>query len=52
MSQINLEQQRKRAKDLLRAHHEKGLDAAVRIARHLPQAKGISAEQILASLSR
>jgi ankyrin repeat protein len=49
MSQINFEQQRKRAKDLLRAYHEKSLEAALRIARHLPREKGLPAEQILAS---
>jgi ankyrin repeat protein len=49
MSKVNLEQQRKRAKDLLRAHHEQSVEAAVRIARHLPRTKGIPAEQILAS---
>ena len=33
---LNLEQQRKRAKDLRRAHREGHVEAAVRIARHLP----------------
>jgi len=37
------------AKDLLRAQHEKSLEAAARIARHLPRAKGVPAEQILTS---
>ena len=49
MSLVNLEQQRKRAKDLLHAHHEQRLEAAVRIALHLPRAKGIPTERILAS---
>jgi ankyrin repeat protein len=34
---LNLEQQRKRAKDLLRAHRNNHIDAAVRVARHLPR---------------
>ena len=36
MSRIDLEQQRKRAKDLLRAHRDGDRAAAERIARHLP----------------
>jgi hypothetical protein len=36
---LNLEQQRKRAKDLRRAHHAGSVDAAVRILRHLPRAR-------------
>src|ERR1051326_5349313 len=46
---INLEQQRKRAKDLRRAHQEGSMEAAVRIARHLPRARNLSPETILAS---
>jgi hypothetical protein len=46
---LNLEQQRKRAKDLRRAHHDRSLDAAVRIVRHLPRAQNQSPEQVLAS---
>src|SRR5260221_8086309 len=38
---LNLEQQRKRAKDLRRAHQAGSLDAAVRIVRHLPRARAI-----------
>lgn len=39
---LNLEQQRKRAKDLRRAHEAGSLDAAVRIVRHLPRARAVS----------
>lgn len=46
---LNLEQQRKRAKDLRRAHRDGSIDAAVRIARHLPRARTESPEQLLAS---
>ncbi len=38
---LNLEQQRKRAKDLRRAHQAGSLEAAVRIARHLPRARAV-----------
>jgi ankyrin repeat protein len=48
-SSVNLEQQRKRAKDLRRAHREGGADAAARIARHLPRARGRSAAEVLAA---
>jgi ankyrin repeat protein len=47
-SRLNLEQQRKRAKDLRRAHGEGSRDAAARIAAHLPRAQGLPAERILA----
>ena len=46
---INLEQQRKRAKDLRRAHQAGSLEAAVRIIRHLPRAKRLTPESILAA---
>jgi Ankyrin repeats (3 copies) len=49
MSVLNLEQQRKRAKDLLRAHRHGDLEAAVRIGRHLPRARNQSPEQVLGS---
>src|SRR5436309_8648108 len=45
----NLQQQRKRAKDLRRAHHEGQIEAAVRIARYLPRARSQSPEQVLRS---
>jgi len=48
-SNINLEQQRKRAKDLLRAHKEGKVEAAVRIARHLPRARNFAPENLLAA---
>jgi Ankyrin repeats (many copies)/Ankyrin repeats (3 copies) len=38
---LNLEQQRKRAKDLRRAQQSGSLDAAVRIVRHLPRARAL-----------
>jgi ankyrin repeat protein len=46
---LNLEQQRKRAKELRRAHHDGSLEAAERIGRHLPRARGQSSAQLLAS---
>ena len=46
---LNIEQQRKRAKDLRRDHQKRSLEAALRIARHLPRARGVSLEAILAS---
>jgi len=46
---LNLEQQRKRAKDLRRGHRDGNLEAAVRIARYLPRARNLSAEQVLGS---
>jgi hypothetical protein len=48
MPSINLEQQRKRAKDLRRAHARGDRNAADRIVRHLPRARGKPVEQILA----
>lgn len=48
-SHVNLEQQRKRAKELCRAHREGRFEAAVRISRHLPRARFQSPPQILAS---
>jgi len=44
---LNLEQQRKQAKDLLRAHRHGNLEAAVRIARYLPRARNESPERLL-----
>jgi len=38
---LHLEQQRKRAKDLLRAHRSGDRDAAARFRRHLPRAAGL-----------
>jgi hypothetical protein len=46
---LNLEQQRKRAKDLHRDHGSGALEAAVRIARYLPRARDVAVEQVLAS---
>jgi len=46
---LNLEQQRKRAKDLRRGHRDRNLEAAVRVARHLPRARNQSAEEVLRS---
>lgn len=48
-SHIHLGQQRKRAKELHRAHREGRLEAAVRISRHLPRARSLSTLQVLAS---
>jgi ankyrin repeat protein len=48
MPRIDLEQQRKRAKDLRRAHARGDADAARRISEHLPRARGRSLAQILA----
>jgi ankyrin repeat protein len=47
MSVLNLEQQRKLAKDLLRAHRRGDLSAAVRIVRHLPRARNQAPEAVL-----
>jgi len=49
MFNLNLEQQRKRAKDLRRGHQDKELDAAIRVARYLPRARNQSPEEVLAS---
>src|SRR5262249_41737511 len=46
---LNLEQQRKRAKDLLRAHRSDDLEAAVRVVKHLPRARNQSPEAVLTS---
>jgi ankyrin repeat protein len=46
---INLEQQRKRAKELRRAHGAGSAEAALRIVRHLPRARGQDAAQVFAS---
>lgn len=46
-NKVNLEQQRKRAKDLRRAYREGSAHAAARIIRHLPRARGASPEQAL-----
>src|SRR5215471_16751590 len=48
-TRLNLEQQRKRAKDLLRAHRSGNLDAAVRIVKYLPRARNNSPEEMLSS---
>jgi ankyrin repeat protein len=48
-SPVNLEQQRKRAKELRRAHGEGSAGAAARIAHHLPRARGSSAVEVLAA---
>jgi ankyrin repeat protein len=49
LPRLNLEQQRKRAKDLRRAHGGGRLDAAIRIGRHLPRARGRTPAEVLAS---
>src|SRR5262245_52022485 len=49
MSSVNLEQQRKRAKDLRRAHARGDREAAERIVQHLPRARGKPVEQVLAA---
>src|SRR5215813_5257286 len=48
-TRLNLEQQRKRAKDLLRAHRSGNLDAAVRVVKYLPRARNNSPAEILSS---
>jgi ankyrin repeat protein len=48
---LNLEQQRKRAKDLRRAHQAGNFDAAVRIVRHLPRAHAIGDPQAILAAS-
>lgn len=45
---LNLEQQRKRAKDLLRAFRRGDADAVDRVHRHLPRAAGLLAAQVRA----
>src|SRR5262245_48150637 len=49
MPSINLEQQRKRAKDLRRAHARGDRSAGERIAQHLPRARGMAVEPLLAT---
>jgi ankyrin repeat protein len=46
---LNLEQQRKRAKDLRRAHRNGSIEAGARIARHLPRVQNQPVEQVLRS---
>ena len=46
---LNLEQQRKRAKDLRRLHQGGAFDAGVRVVRHLPRARRLSPAQALAA---
>ncbi len=48
MSRLDLEQQRKRAKDLLKAHRRGDREAAERIARQLPRARALSIDRVLA----
>ena len=47
-SSLNLEQQRKRAKELPRAHADGSADAAVRVVAHLPRARLLSPRDVLA----
>ena len=46
---VNLEQQRKRAKDLVRAHRQQRAEAALRIRRSLPRARQQSVSEVLAA---
>jgi len=46
---LNLEQQKKRARELVRAHREGNLDAARRIGAHAPKFRDASDEEILGS---
>src|SRR6185436_9748375 len=46
---LNLEQQRKRAKELRRGHGDGSLEAAERIVRHLPRTRGQTVAEVLAS---
>lgn len=48
MSRLDLEQQRKRAKDLLRAHRRGDRSAAERVAGQLPRARRLAIDQVLA----
>jgi hypothetical protein len=48
-ARLNLEQQRKLAKQLRSAHRAGRIDAAVRIARHRPRARGGSPSLVLAT---
>ena len=45
---IDFEQQRKLAKELVRGHHGGDHEAAERIARHLPRARALSTDRVLA----
>lgn len=47
--ELNLEQQKKRAKELVRTHREGNRDAAHRIREHAPRFHGMSDEQVLGS---
>ncbi len=47
-TRLNLEQQKKRAKELLRAHRRAELEAGERVLRHLPRAQGLSPTAALA----
>ncbi len=46
---LNLEQQKKRAKDLVRAHRRGEIEAGERMVRHLPRAERLSPAEALAS---
>ena len=48
MSRLDLEQQRKRAKDLLRGHRRGDRGAAERVARQLPRARRLAIDQVIA----
>jgi ankyrin repeat protein len=48
-SLLNLEQQRKRAKELVRAHRVGNADAAARIIERLPRALHLTVDQVLAA---
>jgi ankyrin repeat protein len=48
-SRLDLEHQRKRAKQLRRGHAQGSVEAAERIARQLPRARGWPAERVLAA---
>ncbi len=46
---LNLEQQKKLAKDLVRAHRRGESEAGQRVAQHLPRARGLSPSEALAT---
>jgi hypothetical protein len=48
MSELNLEQQRKRAKELLRAHHAGDVEAVARVHANLPRAQGLTPDEVRA----
>lgn len=48
-SNLNLEQQRKRAKDLRRAHRNGVLEAGVRVSRYLPRVRHFPVQKVLES---